>query len=181
MLPAAFLQPWSPRPTRPIGSGSGVTRSQKGAFWSSYGDFVRPRVYSASAKGIAYTEKTAGEKTFDTLRIVLTQPKAVGNLLPICIHFFGIRYHFVPFFRYMFICIVSRSKTHGVLLRLFKCRVRKIINCCPGKCGRWRPQAAWPSSAQPPARTPTWAKSAPRTTNGPRFATPGAGQIVKEH
>ena len=35
-------------------------------------------------------------------------------------------------------------------------------------------------SAQPPARTPTWPKSAPRIANGPRFAAPGAGQIFKE-
>jgi hypothetical protein len=38
----------------------------------------------------------------------------------------------------------------------------------------------WASSAQPPARTPTLRTSAPRTTNGPRFAMPRADRIVKE-
>jgi hypothetical protein len=67
MLHVAFLPPGSPRPTRRFELGSGVTWSQKGASWRFGGDFVLPRVYSASTKGIVHTEKTAGEKTFDTL------------------------------------------------------------------------------------------------------------------
>ena len=86
---------------------------------------------------------------------------------------------------------VYRSRTHGAFLRLFECRVRKIINCCHGKCGGSRPlpgvgwvEARDPRAtafrAQPPARTPTWAGRRRALLYGPRFATPGAGQIVKE-
>ena len=96
----------------------------------------------------------------------------------------------MPFFGYVFICIVSRGRTHGVLLRLFKCRVIKIINCCHGKCGRSRPlpgrrvgRGTRPTHHSFRAAAGADAdlrKSAPRIMHGPRFATPGAGQIVKE-
>jgi hypothetical protein len=92
---AAFSPHWPPRLTRRFGLGSDLATSKKGASWSFCGDSVRPRVYSASAKGIAHTEKTAGKKTLDILTIVLPHPKAVFNLLPICYQFLGKRYQFV--------------------------------------------------------------------------------------
>ena len=90
----------------------------------------------------------------------------------------------------MFICIVSRGRTHGVLLRICECRVRKIINCCRGGCGRSRPfrgcrvsRGTRPTHHRFRAAAGADAdlgRSAPRVMVGPRIATPGAGQIVKE-
>jgi hypothetical protein len=62
VLPTAFLQAWPPRVNHRFGSGSDVTTSKKGAFQRFCGDFVLPRLYSASTKGIAHTDKTAGKK-----------------------------------------------------------------------------------------------------------------------
>ncbi len=62
LFPTAFLPPWPPRPTRRFESGSGVAGSKKGTFSRFDGDFVRPRVYSASPKGSCGTAETAGKK-----------------------------------------------------------------------------------------------------------------------
>jgi hypothetical protein len=67
-----------------IGAGSRVTWSQKGAFSRFCGDFACPRMYSASTKGIAHTEKTAGIRSLDTLMIISAQPKAVAIFVPLC-------------------------------------------------------------------------------------------------
>ncbi len=62
---------------------------------------------------------------------------------------------------------VYRGRAHAIFLKVFKCSVIKIINCCQGSRGRSRPlrgrtagRGTRPTrhrSAQPPARTPTWA------------------------
>ena len=122
--------------------------------------------------------------------IILVQPKAVSNFVPLCAISWplcAILCHFVP---YVTMRTVYRGRVRGTFLKIFKCRVIKIINCCHGKCGgsrslrgcrvgrgrrltHYRLRAAAGADADS-------GKSAPRIANGPRFATPGAGRIVKE-
>ncbi len=115
-------------------------------------------------------------------------------------HFVPFPSHFVPFRATLchsvlnvFMRTVYRSRTHGAFFEIFECRVRKIISCCHGKCGGSRPlrgcrvgrgtrptRTALGRSAQPPRADADLGGWAPRIANGPWFATPGAGQIVKE-
>ncbi len=179
------------RRDQPAVSGQAAVWSghKKGPFCVSAAIVYVQGCICISLKVVDRIAETAEKPPLDTLMIVLPQPKAVGKTWPLCYQFFGKRYHFVSilysFLGYVFICIVSRGKTHGVFLRLFKCRVRKIFNCRHGKCGRSRPLGGCGAGrGTRPTRHSFRAaagadadlgRSAPRIANGPRFATPGAG------